>query len=120
MSSSQRAGRSASPRSATTRRANPADREYRALFEHAPQAMLVYERTSLAILAVSAGIVRSYGYAREELMAMTITDLVPPEDRAALRGFVERDLGAERPGLVENKPWRVLRKDGSRLEIEVT
>jgi PAS domain S-box-containing protein len=121
MSSSLRAGRVSERRTKPAPRLKPvADRQYRALFERSPQPLMVYERRSLRMVAVSDSAVESYGYSREELLAMTIVDLLPPEDREALVRFVAVDLGGEEPGRVTDKPWRVQRKDGQIIDVEVT
>ncbi len=50
----------------------------RALFESNPLPMWVYDPDSLAFLAVNDAAVRHYGYARDEFLAMTVKDLLPP------------------------------------------
>jgi PAS domain-containing protein len=69
------------------------EHQYRLLFEHNPQPMLVYERESLAIVAVSNSMVAAYGYSREEFASMTIHELVPVEDLAEVERFLD-DLSA--------------------------
>ena len=56
------------------------ERQHRLLFELNPQPLVVYDRQTLEIVAVSNAMVDSYGYTREELLSMTILDLAPPED----------------------------------------
>jgi PAS domain S-box-containing protein len=121
MSSSLRAGRVSERRTKPVAWRKPVvDSQYRALFERSPQPMIVYERRSLRMVAVSDSAVESYGYSREELLAMTIVDLLPPEDRKALVSFVEVDLGSDAPGRVTRKQWRVQRNDGQIIDVEVT
>src|SRR4051812_1127736 len=62
--------------------ANPPGAEfpYRALFEHNPQPMFVHDAGSLRYLAVNAAAVARYGYTRDEFLALTTKDLLPPED----------------------------------------
>src|ERR1700728_4713030 len=121
MSSSLRAGRVSERRTKPVLRRKPVvDSQYRALFERSPQPLMVYERRSLRIVAVSDSAVECYGYSREELLAMTIVDLLPPEDREALVRFVAVDLGSDEPGRVTDKPWRVQRKNGQIIDVEVT
>jgi PAS domain S-box-containing protein len=94
-------------------------RQYRLLFEHNPQPMVVYDRTTLAIVAVSNSAVVNYGYSREEFVSMTIRDLVPDEDlREADRFLVAVASGGE-SGRV-SRPWRHRLKDGAIIDVEVT
>ena len=101
------------------RRAEQALREseerYRLLFDNNPQPMWVYDRETLAIRAVNEAAVQSYGYTTDEFLRMSIADLRPPEDRAAVVESTRRGNGKiRRPGV-----WTHLRRDGSRLEAEI-
>lgn len=66
------------------------ERAYRALFEHHPQPMWVYDLESLAFLAVNDAAIAKYAYSREEFLAMTIADIRPDEDVQLLRENVSR------------------------------
>jgi PAS domain S-box-containing protein len=94
-------------------------RQYRLLFEHNPQPMLAYARDTLGIVAVSNAMVAGYGYTREELLAMTIRDLAPPEDLDELDSYVATAGEGERRGLV-SRPWRHRYKDGTIIDAEIT
>jgi PAS domain-containing protein len=63
--------------------------EHRQLFEENPQPLIAYDRHSLQIVAVSNAAVESYGYSREEFLAMTITDVRPPEDLRRLLSHLD-------------------------------
>ncbi len=93
------------------------EERYRNLFDANPLPMWVYDTGSLRFLAVNESAVRAYGYAREEFLAMRITDIRPPEDVAALvaRVAVVRNIGHG-----GETAWRHRRKDGSILDVEVT
>ena len=99
------------------------DERYRRLFEQNPQAMVAYDRASLEIVAVSNAMVADYGYSREELEAMTILDLVLPEDVDVLKSYLGKRSGGSTPqmaGTPAGYPSRRQRKDGSVIDIEVT
>jgi two-component system, cell cycle sensor histidine kinase and response regulator CckA len=49
--------------------------QYRLLFETNPQPMWVFDRATLAFLAVNEATIRHYGYSREEFLSMTVPDL---------------------------------------------
>ncbi len=92
------------------------EERYRTLFERNPHPMWVYDLGSLRFLAVNAAAVAHYGYSREEFLGMTIADIRPDEDRAAL---VAR-LAVLTPGLNRSGVWRHRRKDGSLIEVEIS
>ena len=99
------------------------DERYRRLFEQNPQAMVAYDRATLEIVAVSNATVADYGYSREELEAMTILDLVLPEDVEVLKSYLGKRSGGSTPqmaGTPAGYPSRRQRKDGSIIDIEVT
>ena len=51
-------------RSRSSERSSSSELQHRLLFEHNPLPMMVYERKTLRILAVSNAAVASYGYSR--------------------------------------------------------
>ena len=55
-----------------------ADERYRPLFALSPQPAWVYDRSTLRFLEVNEAATRSYGWSREEFLAMTIRDIRPP------------------------------------------
>jgi len=60
---------------------------------------------------------RQLGYDRDELIGMTIYDVIPAEDASRLKAV--RD-GLLEPGRVERGEWTHIRKDGTRLPVEVS
>ena len=80
--------------------------------------MLVYDRATLRIVAVSNSAVTAYGYTREEFLAMNLRELSPSEDVAALEQYIA-DLGVERPGPRE-VARRHRRKDGTVIDVEIS
>src|SRR5205807_544408 len=93
-----------------------AEGPYRMLFEAYPQPMWVYDRETLAILAVNQAAVDRYGYGREEFLTLTIKDLRPPEDVPALE---EQVAGLGR-GIKAPDHWRHRAKSGDVFEVEIT
>jgi two-component system, cell cycle sensor histidine kinase and response regulator CckA len=90
------------------------DQRYRALFELSPLPMWVYDPETLAIQAVNAAAVEHYGYARDELLAMTLKDVRPEEE-------IPRLLAADRsvPGRRAAGIWKHRKKDGSLIDVDV-
>ncbi|MBX9681847.1 MAG: PAS domain S-box protein [Gemmataceae bacterium] len=89
---------------------------YRQLFESNPHPMWVYDRDTLAFLAVNDAAIERYGYTRDEFLARTIADIRPPEDVAKLRKSVAR----VKPGMNPAKYWRHCKKDGTLIDVEIT
>ncbi len=88
---------------------------YRLLFESNPHPMWVYDRETLAFLAVNNAAVEHYGYSREEFLGMTLKEIRPREDvRALLENVARVTSGLDRSGI-----WRHLKKDGTVIEVEV-
>ncbi|MEZ4300885.1 MAG: PAS domain S-box protein, partial [Polyangiaceae bacterium] len=65
------------------------EQRYRVLFEVCPVAACVYDLTTLQFLAVNDAMVRLYGYEREDLLRMSVLDLVAPEDADLVIGQIE-------------------------------
>lgn len=64
---------------------------FRALFSANPLPMWIYDLETLAFLEVNDATVAKYGYSRDELLGMRITDIRPPEDVPALLVDVARE-----------------------------
>jgi PAS domain S-box-containing protein len=94
-------------------------RQYRLMFEHNPQPMVVYDRETLAIVAVSNSAVAGYGYSREEFGGLTIRDLVADEDHAEADRFLAEAASGGEQGLI-TQPWRHRLKDGTVIDVEAT
>ena len=103
---------------ARTHAARSIELPHRLLFEHNPQPMMVYERGSMRILAVSNAAVAAYGYTHDEFLGMTVKDLVPPEDLGEFEQFLESRVSAELPGMVARDRHRHRYKDGTIIDVE--
>lgn len=92
------------------------EKTYRGLFEHHPQAMWLYDPKTLKILAVNSSALARCGYTQAEFLALTITDLHPPERLPALMAHLSR-LEPERAAPSQ---WQHRTKDGRLIDVEVT
>jgi len=86
---------------------------YRFLFENSPLPMWIYDVDTLAFLEVNPAAIRQYGYGREEFLAMTLRDIRPPEEVAAIEAAAQSE---QRP---QGRIWTRRRKDGSRLKVAI-
>jgi two-component system cell cycle sensor histidine kinase/response regulator CckA len=88
----------------------------RNLFDCVTDPLFVYDRETLAYLAVNDAAVAHYGYSREEFLGMTIKDIRPPEDVPALLDMLSRaGAGQEARGV-----WRHQKKDGAIVHVEIS
>jgi len=91
------------------------EERYRFLFENNPHPMWVYDRATLAFLAVNDSAVRKYGYSRAEFLRMTIADIRPAEDLHRL----QEDLAQQRPDIQHTSSWRHTLKDGRIIDVDI-
>ncbi|MBI2218885.1 MAG: PAS domain S-box protein [Candidatus Rokubacteria bacterium] len=90
---------------------------FRLLFEDSPLAMWVYDTTTLQFLEVNGVASEIYGYSRDELLRMRITEIRPPEDVSRLLRHVRRHA---REGTRGNRgEWRHRLKSGGVIDVEV-
>jgi hypothetical protein len=92
------------------------EQQYRLLFEGNPHPMWVYDRPTLAFLAVNEAAVKHYGYSHEEFRNLTIKDIRPQEDISALEAHLQAPPTA--PG--RTSEWRHRKKDGTVIHVEIT
>jgi PAS domain S-box-containing protein len=88
------------------------EKRYRLLFHGNPNPMWVFDLETLKFLEVNEAAIQHYGYSQEEFLAMTITDIRPPEKNGSHKALA---LDTSSHGLV----WQHRRKDGSFVEAEV-
>src|SRR6476661_8688876 len=89
---------------------------YRLLFDNNPVPMWAYDTGTLRYLAVNDAAIKTYGYSREEFLAMTIRDVRPADDRDALAQRVR----ALPKGYNQTGKWRHQKKDGTIFPVEIT
>lgn len=89
---------------------------YRELFESNPHSMWVYDRETLAILAVNDAAVHHYGYAREEFLRMTLKDirLVNEVDAPMKNLEATRDQSIEK-----GSRWKHRKRNGTVIDVEI-
>ena len=84
------------------------------LLEHTSDAVVVFDEEG-RFLEVNERFCRLLGYGREELLRMNVLDLLPEEELARQPVSYE-DL---RAGKTVRRERRLLRKDGTRVRVEI-
>lgn len=98
-----------------TKKIRDSEERYRLLFENTPLSAFVFDRHTLAILAVNEFAVRNYGHSREEFLQMTLDSL------DAFEGASESVINelCDDKDLIENLPSRHRKKDGAVIDVEI-
>ena len=94
-----------------------AEESYRLLFENNPRPMWVFDYETHGFLAVNDAALASYGYTRDEFLAMVIEDIRPPSEVDRLHALLanpELETGLRQVGV-----WRHKRKDGTEFDAEI-
>ena len=89
------------------------EQRYAALFDAAPVPLWVYDVASLRFVAVNRAAVEGYGYTVDEFMSMSLYDIRPASEHAALRQQLTR------VSKINPDHWLHSRKDGSTLSVNV-
>jgi PAS domain S-box-containing protein len=90
------------------------ERNYRTLFDSSPFPMYLYDATTLALVAANEAAADYYGYSRDTLLTLTVTDLCPDDDAAA-RARAEATGPVERAHRQRNR-----KRDGTLTVVDVT
>ena len=92
------------------------EEQHRILFDSNPLPMWVFDRETLAFLAVNEAAVSHYGFSRREFLAMTILEIRPKENiPALLQAVATPHEGFSRAPLSKH-----LKKDGTIIDVEIT
>jgi PAS domain S-box-containing protein len=80
-----------------------------------PLPLWIFDRQTLAFVAVNDAAVARYGYSRECFLGMRISDIRPAEDIPRLMGVIKDRAAAGEAG-----QWRHLLADGRTIDVLVT
>ena len=95
--------------------AQEASERYGMLFGTNPQPMWLFDIDTLVFLDVNEAAIRHYGYSRDEFLAMTIMDILPPEDAPGVHHGLERTgIARGDVALIQHQ-----RKDRSIVDMEL-
>lgn len=90
------------------------EKRFRELFNGNPLPVWVFDIETLRFLDVNDVACRTYGYTRDEFLALTPRDVRPPEDIPAMELTVRRPQGVLDGGI-----WRHRKKDGTIFFAEI-
>ena len=90
------------------------EEQYRILFEGNPHPMWINDADSLELIAVNDAAVDHYGFTRDELLSMTLAQLVPEADRNSRN--VKEAIGRVR---LRTKGGHIINADLSSYEIKL-
>jgi len=94
---------------------------YRFLFEANPQPMWVFDPLTLAFLDANDAAAAHYGYTRDALLRMNMTDLLAPGEERAVREAVTRTMqGGPSDRMVAMGLQRHRRRDGRPADVEMS
>ena len=93
---------------------------YRALFEHHPGPMWLYDLVTLRFLTVNQAAITTYGYSRQEFLVMTIEDIRARDGDRARRATFEDTQGNSTKGWDSPNVTRHRRKDGTVIHVLVS
>jgi PAS domain S-box-containing protein len=92
------------------------NRVFRELFENSPHPLWVFETRSFQFLAVNDALVQKYGYSRDELLGMKVTDIRPPEEVPRFFSHLKNQTSiVDKAGR-----WIHRKKDGSLMYVDIT
>ncbi len=86
---------------------------YRRLFDRIMDPVFIHDHETGRILDCNGAVERVYGYARDDLLAMTASDLHPPEDSEQVRFDIDE------PNLDLPHAYTHCTRDGRRLDVEI-
>ena len=89
---------------------------YDLIMQTSPDAIFIYDIDTLKFLEVNDAAVKMYGYKRNELLNMDLTDLYAPED---IQTLIESSDSKNLSGAFTG-PWRHKKKDGSSVLVEIS
>lgn len=89
------------------------ENEYRELIKHAPTGIYEIDYRTKKFTFVNDSMVHLTGYSREELLGMSVLDIMDPESRDLLLDRLSKAFKGEK--LSRNVSYKIHRKDGSEI-----
>lgn len=103
-------------RAGAERRARDSAQRYSMLAEHSFDMIVSFDPSSQTRTYISPSVRRLYGYEPEEALAMPATEIIHPDDLAAVRGALDRVKQGDQTPVV----YRGRCKDGSYIWVQAS
>ncbi len=100
----------------TLEQVSVSETNFRAVFEHAPEAIIIFDQGNHQILDCNPFAITWLGYSRAELLSRRYEEIIPPGDPDLENSI--RTLHSQ--GLVKIWDRRYQKKDGTQVDAEVT
>ncbi|MEO6787214.1 MAG: ATP-binding protein [Chthoniobacteraceae bacterium] len=89
------------------------------LFERAPLPMWICDATNFRFLATNFAALKSYGWSREDFLAMTMDRILPTKDVATFLEY-RRQVDSHGAGLNQKQNWRHKTKAGEIIAVQTS
>lgn len=93
------------------------ERRYRDLFDNNPLPLYIFDFFTHYILEANKAALVKYGYRKEELLWLTIIDLLLPEDVMAFEGLLQDETTFNK---ASNKIWKHKKKNGEIMHMQIS
>ncbi len=97
-------------------RVRHSEESYRTLFQAAPYAIIVKDSDTHRLIAVNDAAVNQYGWSREEMLTMTMSDFYATDD-LPVAAVHQRSYSSAETSLLDNLRHR--KKDGTFIDVEM-
>jgi PAS domain S-box-containing protein len=91
---------------------------YKSLFDKNPVPLLLFDQKSYRILMVNQASEYLYMYTSEEMLALTLLDLISPDEKSRFTSVLNK--AGNNSGAVFLGGWGHIKSDGTEIEVEVT
>ena len=92
------------------------EKQYRLIYEGGPLPKWIYDPLTFKFVSVNDVAVDTYGYSREEFLAMNIMDIRPSEDRMK----VIESAKSVSTDLKQSGVWTHIKANGSRISVAIS
>jgi len=93
------------------------EEQYRELFEINPVPMFLYDWESYQFIDVNNAAIETYGYSKEEFLAMTIKDIRPNSELPKLERILQKNKANEH--LTLSGTFTHIKKNGEAIQVEI-
>jgi len=91
------------------------DDELLQALEESRSPMWIFDQETLRFLEVNSAATQTYGYSRQEFLALTVLDIRPPAD---IPSFLENEVLRHHSSVVPER-WIHLRKNNNAMIVEI-